>query len=201
MHPTNTRSWLFSRQQAADWSSFVNYWDGIYNYSSKSDAYQTFVIERGSSFIFNDKNVRKLFEWKNNTDDKLSVKKAKSVEAISGNLPTLNELAENWDNSIFNTAFGKISTVWQTFLMHIIQPDKFPIFDQHVYRAYTYLQTGQAEELKGTIKHQLSLYANYNSFFEAIRNESGCNPRQLDRALWAFGKFIKQYPSLLFRTT
>ena len=196
MNMTSTRSWILLRQQTSDWSTFVNFWDTMYNYTSKSDAYQAFVIERDSSFVFDDTNVRKLFEWKNNTGEKLATNKENRVKYVIDALPIIKELNNEWDNNEFNRAFGKISTVWQTFLMHIIQPNKFPIFDQHVYRAWTYLQKGQAEELKGTIKHQFSLYTSYTNFFDAIYSESGCNPRQLDRALWAFGKFIKQYPSL-----
>lgn len=115
-------------------------------------------------------------------------------QKIIAHLPTIQELAKEWAATTFDAKFGKLSTVWQTFLMHIIQPDQFPIFDQHVYRAYAYLQTGQGKELKGTITTQLTYYAEYCSFFDQVSRECpNLSPRSLDKAFWAFGKFIKQY--------
>ena len=188
--------WILSRQQTTDWSTFVQFWQSIYNYTSKSDAYQMYVIEREPSFRFDEENIRKLFEWKNNTGETLAAKKAASVAKIIDNLPIVRQLAKNWDDAVFYGSFGRISAVWQTFLMHIIQPDRFPIFDQHVYRAHAYLQRGEVSELKGTAKHQLAMYETYQLFFQEIQNTSQCPPRSLDKAFWAFGKFIKQYKSI-----
>jgi len=33
-----------------------------------------------------------------------------------------------------------MSAIWQIFLLHIIDPTNYPIFDQHVYRAHYYLE-------------------------------------------------------------
>lgn len=192
--PANT--FIIQLQPVNNWSAFVNHWEKAYAYLDDNQDYDTYLVNRDVSFAFDKANLFRLFAWKNKTGDKLNAKKEKTVDGLIGKLVELNQLRERWDDSLFNKHFGEISAIWQTFLMHIIQPDRFPIFDQHVYRAFTYLQTSQAEELKGTTKLKLTYYDQYRLFFDSIRNQSGCDARKLDRALWAFGKFIKQYPGL-----
>lgn len=196
MKQSTERAWILSPQPVKNWSDFVQFWETMYNYSSNSNAYDELVLNRPPSFIFELEHLQKLFEWKNNTGETLAAKKATSVTKIMNNLPIVRQLAENWHDAVFNEHFGEISAIWQTFLMHIIQPDRFPIFDQHVHRAHAYLQQGEMSELKGTTKQKLNQYVVYKSFFEEVRQESGCHPRHLDRAFWAFGKFIKQYKSI-----
>jgi hypothetical protein len=190
--------WILSRKQRVSWDEFVAHWKAMYNYSSKNESYDTYVLNRPVAFVFEADHIRELYRWKNNTGDRLAAPKAASVEnKIVPHLEVIQQLYDRWDDSKFDTYFGGVSTVWQTYLMHIIQPARFPIFDQHVYRAYTYLQTGNAEELKGTTKRTLALYRQYQTFFDDIQGQSRCDPRDLDKALWAFGKFIKQYKPLL----
>ena len=189
--------WILSRQQTTDWSTFIQFWETIYNYSSSSDAYDKYVVNRPVNFILTDSHIRELYQWKNNTGETLAAPKAASVEKnIVAHIDVIQQLAVTWDDDTFVQYFGEMRTIWQTFLMHIIQPDLFPIFDQHVYRAYAYLQWGEVSELKGTVKHQIALYETYQRFFKEIQSTSQCPPRSLDKAFWAFGKFIKQYKSI-----
>lgn len=192
--PTN--AFVVHRQTADSWSTFIDFWDKTYDYLADNLDYERYVVKRDSSFTFNPVNLRKLFEWKNKTGENLTAKKEATVDGLINKIDDLNILLVSWDEVLFKQQFGKISAVWQTFLMHIIQPNQFPIFDQHVYRAYTYLQTGKADELTSTNKQKLRHYEVYRSFFDAVRHESGCNPRHLDKAFWAFGKFLKQYNPL-----
>ncbi|KAB7731920.1 hypothetical protein F5984_06780 [Rudanella paleaurantiibacter] len=200
MLPT-TQAWIIDCKPADDWKTFIEYWKGMYHYSSKSKAYDVYVIDRKMPFKFDSVILRGLFEWKNNTEDKLSEKKVSSVNQIIDKLEVVNQLADDWDAKTFSDSFGKISAIWQVFLMHVIQPSQFPIFDQHVYRASIYLQTGDIGELKGTTKQKLNAYKEYQAFFGDVRLASACDSRNIDKALWAFGRFIKQYPRLFSKTS
>lgn len=188
-------AYVLQNKQAANWSEFVNFWEKAFNYSSTNESYEMYVLNRPELFIFDEHQIQMLYKWKNNTGETLSSKKNASLERnILAHLPIVQQLTHTWDNEVFDNSFGKISTIWQIFLMHIIQPNRFPIFDQHVYRAYSLLKNGSANELKGTIKRQLALYRDYQSFFDEIQYTSKLSPRSIDKAFWAFGKFIKLYP-------
>ena len=78
----------------------------------------------------------------------------------------------------------------QNFLLHIIDPDKFPIFYQHVYRAYNFLVNRSIKEISDSNKAKLICYDQYSKFFNKLKSESN-DPRKIDKALWAFGKFLK----------
>lgn len=193
MESQPANAFILNRQSATDWSTFIDYWAKAYDYLAKNSDYDRFVAERDDTFVFDKINLRKLFEWKNKTGDKLTAKKEKTVDRLIDNLPLINQLRKQWDDKLFHTQFGKISAVWQTYLMHIIQPTRFPIFDQHVYRAHVYLRTGRNEELNGTTKQKVNAYQAYRTFFDEVKQASGNSSRDLDKAFWSFGRFIRQY--------
>jgi hypothetical protein len=84
--------------------------------------------------------------------------------------------------------------------MHCFHPDRFPIYDQHVYRAMVFIQEGGMEELNGlsdkaAIKTYLERYLPFHREFEKLnlpfdRNKDGARHRNIDRALWTFGKCL-----------
>lgn len=188
-----TYAFLPNQQPASSWLEFVQAWKEQYNYTSKNPAYDLYILNRQQPFIFEAKHIRELYQWKNDMGDKFTEKKERTVEYIIANLPAVQQLSTTWDDEVFRVTFKKIGAVWQIFLMHIIQPDCFSIFDQHVYRASTHLKTGKGLELNeiNTTQRKIALYASYQNFYNSIRLDSGCHFRDLDKALWAFGKYIK----------
>lgn len=195
--PVNT--FILQRQPTESWSAFIDYWAMAYDYLESNSAYDQYVSNRDSTFEFDKDNLRALFTWKNKTGDQLTAKKEGTMINLIDSLPKINQLRQQWNDEAFRAEFGSISAVWQTFLMHIIQPERFPIFDQHVYRAYSYLQPGQPDELNRltTTRQKMVAYGRYQLFFNTISKGSGSTPRAIDKALWAFGRFIKQYPALV----
>jgi len=111
----------------------------------------------------------------------------------------LSRLAENADFSDDSKAKGFLEqynsdgAIWRIFFLHICLPDKFPIFDQHVYRAMKAIQTGTQMELPHAQRRIVAIYlTEYCAFHAGI----GGIGRQVDKALWTFGRFIKAYQSL-----
>ncbi len=85
--------------------------------------------------------------------------------------------------------------------MHIIQPEQYPIFDQHVYRAFKYIvEHVNDATLPLYDRYNMKIYFNdYLPFY--LNCKENMNDRftskQLDDALWLFGKFLNQYHKLL----
>lgn len=132
-----------------------------------------------------------LFEWKNGS--KLSNRKAKSFEdKIFLKLKIINSLKISTDFELkkFLEEFKEVSTIWKIFLLHIIKPAKYPIFDQHVYRAFYYIEHLKVRELSYDNKEKEKKYfEDYLPFFKQI--QGGHPIKKLDESLWSFGKFLK----------
>lgn len=140
--------------------------------------------------------VEELYTWKNGMN--LSTKKDERVKWIVSRIDIINQLELHFDEVLFTDTFGNLRPVWQIFLRHIIKPERWPIFDQHVYRAWRYM-VGMAanDEKKG--KGMLSAYQKgYVPFFNELSATCPSTQRKdIDASLWAFGKFLNLYPNLI----
>ncbi|MBK7344264.1 MAG: hypothetical protein IPJ06_14940 [Saprospiraceae bacterium] len=85
---------------------------------------------------------QKLFNWKNGR--KLSKSKQELINRFWKKKSVLLSLRDNIDMVQFVAEFnpGKNACIWKLFLLHIDRPDEYPIYDQHVYRAYEFIETG-----------------------------------------------------------
>jgi hypothetical protein len=80
--------------------------------------------------------------------------------------------------------------IYRIFWLHCWDT-RFPIYDQHVHRAMTFIKNnGQTEELgKYSHEEKVQLYLDrYLSFFDEFR---GLDGRKVDQALWRFGKSLQ----------
>jgi len=175
---------------------FVEFWSSLYDYK-KEKMYELNIYKKR----FSPSNIQVLFEWKNNMI--LSSAKKISVGKIKKNLNTVNELKRNFDQSIFDKKFRSMSIVWKIFLLHIINPEKFPLYDQHIHRAYLFINNGLAIVPKMTTGEKMSFYTDhYCPFFDKFCINSSVQKRKkADDALWSLGKFLSRYPTLLTTRT
>jgi hypothetical protein len=88
-------------------------------------------------------------------------------------------------------AMDRIGFVLAVFVLHCSHPEVYPLYDQHVYRAYRYLDTS-GREITGSAPGVWVEYARYRDFFQAQVREVGLPYWQVDRALWAMGRHLKQ---------
>jgi hypothetical protein len=183
---------ILKTNTSATTDDFIAFWCKQYRYKNEH-LYSNNIQAKN----WEKKNILELFEWKNGTP--LSAKKEKSVQAIIADLPTIHELRRNWNRELFDQKFNIRTAVWKIFLMHIIQPVKFPIFDMHVFRAYNYLMKLEGKELKQyTEPEKYTLYeSKYLLFYNEIEKNTSHTAKEIDKALWAFGKFISLYPDML----
>lgn len=168
---------------------FIEYWSSTYIYANGENKYLQNIVKT----VFDNASLLLLFEWKNGSV--LSGHKRKSFEKnILSKIKIINTLKTRFDFDIFKKEFENVSTIWKIFLLHIIKPDTYPIFDQHVFRAMSYIKFGIITEIPSDSKEKERIYVvDYVVFFNKFRAEMPniCESKKIDEALWSFGKFLK----------
>jgi len=164
---------------------FVKFWSSFYNYPME-DYYVPIIGKKK----FSADDINKLFIWKNGS--KLSQKKEAVLSNIKAKLDVINNLKDSFLLDSFLKDFSFVNgAIWKIYLLHIIKPNDFPIFDQHVYRAFIFLKQNRRNEIPNSNKQKEQIYfAEYAPFFNALCKK-GIPWKKLDEALWAYGKFLK----------
>ena len=176
-----------------DTNDFVKSWSRLYNYAGY-DEYKTTVRKSELS----KKDLRLLFAWKNGSD--ISTKKDRSfLSQLLQHQELLNELKKEFDQKTFEKNFGKMSAVLQIFLLHILQPSEYPVFDKYVYRAFRFIQNKEEKRLPSDQAKRLKIFENeYRPFFlDFCMSANAYDHFDVDKALWTFGKAIREYPGLV----
>ncbi len=180
---------VLSISRTKDWKSFIDFWSSMYFYKLE-DIYNSRIDKR----IFNEKDLLNLYIWKNGTS--LSNPKRISLETkIIVNINHINDskLNQNYKLNDHISKYKNVSAVWSIFLLHLIQPKKFPIYDQHIHRAFVFI-TGTDDyrkiDEKLTDKRKFEFYSeNYLPFIE--ENLKDFDLKKIDEAFFAFGQFLK----------
>ena len=158
-----------------DLESFIDHWSGKYQYSDE---------ERYDNNIgkpLTEESRLQLFEWKNGS--KISAKK---LESINKNYPLIFK-GNQKERYLNHKESG--GAIWNIFYLHCLEPNTWPIYDQHTYRAMKYMKTGNIVEIGTTNKQKFESYT--NQYLPFIKQLSLTNHRILDKALFAFGQFLK----------
>jgi hypothetical protein len=139
-------------------------------------------------------SARELFAWKAMLMNSESIKAGKHpfVKTVICNLDRFQSLQLNTPEDANNFLTNELKNkgmIWKIFTLHIMYPERYPIFDQNVYRAMQYLQTGTIKEISSkNSDKQTSYITEYLPFY----NAHGYYPdRKLDKALFSFGQFLK----------
>ena len=182
--------------EAESLNSFISNWSNLYSYTNENLYNKTISKES-----FTKEDLQNLYIWKNAM--KLSVLKQRSLETkIIANLPTINNYKkiENIDIQAFKKEFKKVSSVWKIFLLHVIKPNKYPIYDQHIHRAFLFIQN---EDWRNISNISISNNAKEKFYFERylpfIEAQNIKDLKKLDEAFFTFGQFLntRNYSRLL----
>ena len=159
----------------ADTTAFFAHWASKYDYPSEDKYTQNIGKPLTQA------SLEQLFEWKNGTP----ISKAK-LNSITKNYPLTFDGDQRKRYLNHNASGGAI---WNIFYLHCLEPAKWPIFDQHTFRAMQYMKTGRIVEIGSTNKQKYESYeAEYIPF---LRNFEEVSARKIDMALFAFGQFLK----------
>ncbi len=157
---------------------FVRFWDGLY------EGFDEELYKKNIGQPLTAKLVAELFKWKNGSN--LSKIKAASISRYHLDEERIAADATADELKAFLLKPGGV--VWRVFLLHLQHHERFPIYDQHVHRAMAFLKGQERLEIppQGPKKAQCYLES-YRPFFAELE---GLGRRKVDRALWAFGKFL-----------
>ena len=167
---------------SADAKAFIEFWSARYT-GDDDDFYEANVGQE-----LTEARILNWFEWKNGTP--LSGPKRSSV--LRNFVARRDELASLQDETSVQLLayFSEGGVIWRIFWLHCWQPKRFPIYDQHVHRAMRFIETGVREEIPGKDQDKIRTYVEQYMPFHA--RFDGLPHRAVDKALWAFGKFISE---------
>ncbi|MBL4830182.1 MAG: hypothetical protein JKY55_09915 [Aliivibrio sp.] len=157
-------------------TEFIEFWAQKYNDANELK----YTNNIGKPFT--NYSINELFEWKNGS--KISKLKLASIRK---NYP-LNPTAGLEERYLNHPNDG--GAIWNIFYLHCINQQKYPIFDQHNYRAMVFLKTQKVIEIPKSDKQKYELYK--NEFIPFFSQFIGIDSRQVDMALFTFGQFLKK---------
>lgn len=172
-------------------TDFISFWNKCYNEGRYSD--EDYEKNLNREDLLTPENVQYLLEWKN--ANRLPRKKQAIADRTKNEITKVNEfrrLSEVSEDKFekfwsFLSTIVKSGIVWKVFLLHISRPSDYPMVDQHVLRAWSFLTKNKVEDPKKTLEN----YRKYRIFFFALADQCGKDLRSVDRALMAFGQFLK----------
>lgn len=172
---------------SATFRDFVQYWSRPYGDPNEP------LYEAAIGQPLTAGRVMDLFKWKNGGN--LSSRKRASVQSnYVDRLEEVHELPEDTTAEEFLRTWSKGGPIWRVFWLHCWAPDRFPILDQHVYRAAASICGWDEWELPSSQSAVIDRYlSHYLPFWASL--ESG--DRDVDRALWAYGRFLRTHRVLI----
>jgi hypothetical protein len=200
----------FSNFDLKSVGKFVEFWRQFYKYDIKipeTTVSIDYASELNMGADLTEQNLVRLLRWK---DPRLLTEKIFSgpnqgatnvrVDKVKAELGSINDFRngkltyENFQKIVSNL-FPEGDKIWPIFLVHIARPLEYPIADQHVYRAFR-------KHMNVQLSDPWVFYEEYRKYFENLFAEySRTAPKQselllrknLDDALFAFGKFLDTY--------
>lgn len=169
-------------------TEFIGHWRKLYSYFDDNRYKQN--IDKKE---FTELNLEELFHWKNGMTLKGSGGKEKSLnEKILKRTEIINQYKkfQTIDLNQFNDEFSDLSAVWRIFLLHIIKPSIYPIYDQHIHRTYNYLHNLDWQSVNNTIPNKTKLDFYYNHYLPYVQNLGVTDLKAMDEAFFAFGQFL-----------
>ena len=176
---------IITNRQSGSLQEFISFWSKLYVYDN------AVLYERIHNKTLSEDDLKDLYKWKNGM--KLSQAKEKSLNTkIISKLETVNNLraASNFDLEYFLKEFKQVSVVWKVFLLHILKPNRFPIYDQHVHRAYRFINNQSSNDIRTSMKESLKLEFYFEEYYPFVRQSQMTDLKKMDEAFFAFGQFI-----------
>jgi hypothetical protein len=188
---------------------FVNYWKELYD----EKKYPTEVLERNLNIggQLRDHSVKPLLEWKlafiqpkaerDNLVEALAPKILNSLDKFN-EFRSLEHVTEKEFTPFWNFCVGLAEEVGRryvigAYLLFISHPEKYPMADQHVLTSWHFIEQGKVDGPN----LNLETYRAYRDFFLGfcalsqgkLRSRlTWGNVREVDKALWTFGKHLNR---------
>lgn len=191
--PDDSRLPIYRLQQATI-PQFIQYWGA--RYRDENEHLYTASI-RGPQTR---ETLTKLLRWKLGVFSHAGRISASLEQNFLSRIDTARKLSKGVSAEEFLQQFPSGGAILRIFWLHCWHPRRFPIYDQHVYRAMRFIREGKKEELRASRVID-SYLQSYLPFFEPFRAAAaelpfdvandGLPERMADRALVMFGLEIK----------
>jgi hypothetical protein len=177
-----------------DVSGFTAFWSADYSYSAGETVYERNVLRAGDIGEYDRARVSSLMEWKAGRFARAGRGFAERV-----NLDALNEFrsqpfSEEGLNDYWNAYASRLTTsagiIWPLFVCHLAHPEEVPIYDVNVWHAWLFAEGTLTPERLLQSPTTFDNYLEYRAFFCNLAAHPGVAPRDLDKALMAFGQFL-----------
>lgn len=183
--------------ETCDLVSFVRYWSNLYSYGD--DDYLAH-IRVGEELRRED--VRGLLRWKAGARHAARAREvADRVDLAALNNFRARSVVDEADIEEFFVRTAKPTTrtgiIWPITICHLARPHDVPIYDVNVWHAWGFVDGWLEPRHLGQVPVRFSAYLiGYRPFFLQLQNDldhqdSDSTLRDLDRALFRFGQFIK----------
>ena len=177
----------FEISQSNDLNAFIAFWSRLYSYANEQ-VYRNTIAKQE----FEKDDLRELFKWKNGME--LSTKKQQSLEdKILSKLTAINDFKKSQEVDIvaFQKEFSNLTAVWKIFLLHCIKSSRYPIYDQHIHRAFLFIHNEDYSNLSNdTISNKEKELFYLKRYLHFIESQSISDLKKLDEAFFAFGQFL-----------
>jgi hypothetical protein len=158
---------------------FVRFWEQLYS------GYDEEFYQENIGQLLTEERIAGWFVWKNGTP--LSAKKIKGIRRFLSPEEHIDHGASTVALQEFLNRPG--GAIWRIFWLHLQHPEHFPIYDQHVHRAMAFMLNWPDLEIPDSNPLKVRTYlGHYRTFFARF---DGSNHRQVDRALWSFGRLLR----------
>ena len=176
---------ILTNRQSGSLQEFISFWSKLYAYDNAG------LYDKIHYKVLSEKDIKDLYQWKNGM--KLSQAKEKSLDTkIIKKLNIINSLraTTEFDLNYFLKEFKKVSVVWKVFLLHIISPSKYPIYDQHTHRAYRFMNKQASDGIKASMNESVKLKFYFKEYYPFVKESNIKDLKKMDEAFFAFGQFI-----------
>ena len=176
---------VLTKTQSGSLQEFISFWSRLYAYDNAA------LYDKIYYKVLSEKDIKDLYQWKNGM--KLSQAKEKSLNTkIIKKLNIINSLraTAEIDLDYFLKEFKEVSVVWKVFLLHIISPTMYPIYDQHIHRAYRFINNEASDGIKASMNESVKLKFYFKEYYPFVRQSKIKDLKKMDEAFFAFGQFI-----------
>ena len=176
---------ILTNIQSGNLQEFISFWSRLYAYDNAA------LYDKIHYKVLSEKDIKDLYQWKNGM--KLSQAKEKSLNTkIIKKLNIINSLRATieFDLDYFLKEFKEVSVVWKVFLLHIISPSMYPIYDQHIHRAYRFMNNEASDGIKASMNEATKLKFYFEEYYPFVKQSKIKDLKKMDEAFFAFGQFI-----------
>lgn len=182
-------------QQQIDVPRFVIYWRSFY-----TDDDQVYFDNINEGAELSTDNLISLMRWKAQNRFPIAEDFAKAVPPQTINEPRHHDPLSNDEvQSLFESITQHLQDkklassnplIWPVFLCHLAQPESIPVYDVNVWIAWGWVADWIEPKHYKLVPTKLDTYLQFRTWFNALISDFELDPRQLDRALMAFGRFL-----------